>query len=383
MESIVVHYGELALKGGNRPFFERCLIQDIQNRFPKAEKELVQKQYGRIVVKNTGKYNLEEMKRIMGKIPGIVYFAPAVETALDIQAIEKALLESYEPTDTFRITARRSNKSFSLTSSNLNEKLGALLVKERGAKVDLSNPTTTYYVEIGEKSAFLYKKKIKGMGGLPLGSMGKLVALMSGGIDSPVAAYHLIRRGCKVVLVHFFNNQRGVRDKIYRIAEVLCAYQPGITLHLVPFLEIQREIIKFIPSRFRMLVYRRAMFRLAEKIRNQEGAKGFITGDSVGQVASQTLENLHVIHNVANQPVLCPLIGLDKQQIVDLAQDIGTFQYSILPYSDCCSFMIGAHPETRAKLAEIEALELQLELEDFERRSIEATEKQKFPSEAD
>ncbi|MHA2272898.1 MAG: tRNA uracil 4-sulfurtransferase ThiI [Candidatus Hodarchaeales archaeon] len=378
MGSFVVHYGELALKGGNRQFFERCLITDIRSRFPKSEGISVQKQYGRILVKTNSKDNEKDVESILNKVPGIAYFAPAIETPLELKAIEKALLNYYEPSSSFRITARRSNKQFKLTSIELNERLGALLVRERGASVDLSNPAKTYHIEIGEKSAFLYKQKISGMGGLPLGTMGKLVVLLSGGIDSPVAAYYLIKRGCRVILVHFFNNQTGVRDKIYRIAEVLSTYQPGIELYLVPFLEIQREIIKFIPSKYRMLVYRRAMFRLAEKIRKQQGAKGFITGDSVGQVASQTLENLHVIHSIASYPVLCPLIGMDKQQIINLAQEIGTYQYSILPYSDCCSFMVGAHPETRGKLTEIESLEQQLELQEFENESIKGTEKQKF-----
>ncbi|MFX0114321.1 MAG: tRNA uracil 4-sulfurtransferase ThiI [Candidatus Hodarchaeota archaeon] len=378
MDSIVVHYGELGLKGRNRQYFERCLIKDIQSRFPNAGRTSVQRQYGRIIVKKDAKQNLEDMKIVLEKVPGIAYFSPAIETELDIEAIEHGLLDCYEPAPSFRISARRSNKRFPLTSNELNQRLGALLVNNYGARVDLSKPSVSYHVEIGEKSGFIYKDKIRGIGGLPLGSMGKVVALLSGGIDSPVAAYHMIKRGCRVVLVHFFNNQTGVRDKICKIAEVLSAYEPGIVLYLVPFLEIQREIIKFIPSRYRMLVYRRAMFRLAEKIRNEEGAKGFITGDSVGQVASQTLENLHTIHSVAKHPVFSPLIGFDKQEIVDLAQKIGTYEYSILPYSDCCSFMVGAHPETRAKLADIEALEQQLELEEFENRSFETTEKKIF-----
>ena len=208
--------------------------------------------------------------------------------------------------------------------------------------------------------------------------MGKLIVLFSGGIDSTVAAFKMNKLGCNVVLVHFHNNQAGVRDKIFQIAEVLSTYEPGISLHLVPFLKIQREIIKFIPSRFRMLIYRRAMLQLAEKIRSQEKAKGFVTGDSVGQVASQTLENLRVIHSAASYPVLSPLIGLDKQEIINLAHDIGTYQYSILPYSDCCSFMIGAHPETRGKLEEIVTLELQLELKELETKTLEMTEKHTF-----
>ncbi len=378
MEVVVIHYGELGLKGKNKDFFIRCLINDIRSRFTKSENVLVQKQYGRVVLKTKESIEKEAIDNRLKKVPGIAYFTHAIETSLDIMDIEMIILDQYETSKSFRISARRSNKKFDFTSMQLNQRLGALLVKEYGGTVDLNNPALTYFVEIGEKNAFIYKEKLRGLGGLPLGSVGKVIVLMSGGIDSPVAAYKMIKRGCRVILVHYFNNQEGMREKVNKLGKVLSNYQPGIELYLMPFLGIQREIIKSVPSRFRMLVYRRTMLHLSEKIKEKTGAKAFVTGDSVGQVASQTLENLHVIHGATSYPVLSPLIGFDKQDIINLAQEIGTYEYSILPYSDCCSFMIGVNPEIRGNLAMIKSIEENLELEDAQKMCLEASEKLKF-----
>ena len=241
-------------------------------------------------------------------------------------------------------------------------------------KVSLSKPEIAFFVEITEKGAFIYTDKIKGIGGLPVGATGKVVSLISGGLDSPVAAWKIFRRGCSVVFVHFNNetlNKSGVEDKIVKLVEKLSHYQFKTRLYLIPFGRLQNEIIKVIPSKYRMIVYRRVMFKIAEKILENEKALEFVTGDSVAQVASQTLENIKVIYASAKSPVLSPLIGENKKDIIKIAEEIGTFELSTLPYEDCCSFLIDKHPETKAKLENIEKLEENLKINNLIEESIE------------
>jgi thiamine biosynthesis protein ThiI len=244
-------------------------------------------------------------------------------------------------------------------------------------QVDLERPGLTVWIEIAEREALLYTRRLPGLGGLPVGVSGTVVALLSGGIDSPVAAFKLIRRGCRAVLLHFHNytrHQDQVRSKLVDLARVLARFQLGSKLYLVPFEEVQAAIISAVPAEDRMITYRRVMLRMGESVLEREGARAFVTGDSVGQVASQTLDNLHAIHAAARHPVLSPLIGEDKDDIVALARRIGSYEVSIRPYPDCCSFMVAAHPTTRVRLEELEAKEARIPLEALARKALEAAE---------
>ncbi|AAB90361.1 MULTISPECIES: tRNA uracil 4-sulfurtransferase ThiI [Archaeoglobus] len=367
MEKVaVVHYGEIGIKGKNREFFERKLIEAIK----RATGMRVRRKYGRIEVEYR-----EGLESRMAKIPGIRYFGVGFKTELNLESIKKAALSVLpESFKTFKVDTSRSNKNFPMNSVEVNRKVGAFIVEKTGKKVDLTNPDVTVWIEICEKEAYVYSKRYEGIGGLPVGVAGKVVALISGGIDSPVAAFMAMKRGCEVVAVHFFNqtmHSPKVREKIRMLAEKLAEYQGKIKLYMVPFKEVQFEIINRVPPKLRMVVYRRSMMRMANLIAEKEGCKAVVTGDSLSQVASQTLDNINVIYSASKLAVLPPLIGMDKEEIVAIAKRIETYEISILPYEDCCSFMVAQHPETRAKIEDVVKYE---GFEELERKAVEESE---------
>jgi thiamine biosynthesis protein ThiI len=383
MNCIVVHYSEIGLKGKNRDFFERKLISNLRLALPKKAYEKVSRLHGRIVIELAGKSVNEKMLERLRKIPGISHFSLAVSSERDIGSIKKSLVKiaGKQLIKTFAVNSTRSDKSYKHTSRQLNEALGDFLRKKYKWGVDLSKPDLTFFVEVTEKKAFAYTEKIRGLGGLPVTTGGKLVSLISGGIDSPVAASEMFKRGCSVVFVHFHNWTKDkdiVRDKVERIVKLLSEYQPVTKLYLVPFGELQKEIIMLVPAKYRMIVYRRVMFWIANRIAGMEHALGFVTGDSIGQVASQTLENLNVIYGKAELPVFSPLVGMNKQEIIDMANRIGTYEMSILPHSDCCSFLVAEHPETRAKLDVIEKTESGLKLDKLVDSALKKSKVKKF-----
>ncbi len=363
---IVVHYGEIATKGENRAFFERKLIEAIR----KVSNGEVKRRYGRIEVK----FSSKAMERL-AKIPGIRYYGVGYKTSLDMDEIKEAALKVLpESSKSFRIDASRSNKSFPLNSIEINREVGEFVVKRTGKKVDLKNPDAVVWIEICDKEAYVYSTRVEGVGGLPVGVAGRVVALISGGIDSPVAAFMAMKRGCEIIAVHFFNqtmHSPKVREKIRMLAQKLAEFQGEVRLYMVPFQDVQMEIIKNVPPKLRMLVYRRSMMRMANIIAEREKCRGIVTGDSLSQVASQTLENLNVIYSASKIVVLPPLIGMDKEEIIQLARKIGTYEISIQPYDDCCSFMIAKHPETRARLEDVVKFDFgELEKEAVERSEI-------------
>lgn len=363
---IVVHYGEIATKGENRAFFERKLIEAIR----KVSNGEVKRRYGRIEVK----FSSRAMERL-AKIPGIRYYGVGYKTSLDMDEIKEAALKVLpESSKSFRIDASRSNKSFPLNSIEINREVGEFVVKRTGKKVDLKNPDAVVWIEICDKEAYVYSTRVEGVGGLPVGVAGRVVALISGGIDSPVAAFMAMKRGCEIIAVHFFNqtmHSPKVREKIRTLAQKLAEFQGEVRLYMVPFQDVQMEIIKNVPPKLRMLVYRRSMMRMANIIAEREKCRGIVTGDSLSQVASQTLENLNVIYSASKIVVLPPLIGMDKEEIIQLARKIGTYEISIQPYDDCCSFMIAKHPETRARLEDVVKFDFgELEKEAVERSEI-------------
>ncbi|MBI2672294.1 tRNA 4-thiouridine(8) synthase ThiI [Candidatus Woesearchaeota archaeon] len=379
--SVVVHYGEIGIKGKNRSFFEKKLMDNLRWSLKKFNVS-VRRSYGRLVLELKDETKIDEIKQKLTNIFGIAHFSFAVKTTLELEDIKKEILKLIsDKTRTFRIKSTRSNKDFKFSSQELNNMLGEFVIKEKNLKVDLENPDQTFFVEITEKNSFVYTEKIKSVGGLPVGVSGKVISLISGGIDSPVASYFAMKRGCSVIYVHFFNstiNTKQSLEKLIKIVDSLSKYQFKTKLYLIPFEEIQKEIIKSVPSKYRMIVYRRFMFKIAEKILENEEAKALVTGDNLASVASQTIENLGVVYNVVKKPIITPLIGFDKIEIIQIAKRINTFELSILPYGDCCSYLIAEHPATKSNLTEIEFFERDIDIKKLINEAVQISEVRKF-----
>jgi len=360
---IVIHYGEIGIKGRNRSMFENMLLRNIKKAL-EGEIETARKEHGRIILEEKEKIDRGLIKERLQKIPGIENFSFAMGTNLDIGEIKKMSVEMARKKNfhTFKVATKRANKKFPLPSIKVNEEVGKEIKERMGKDVNLSNPDFTIFIEIGERNAYIYDEKIPAMGGLPVGSQGNVVSLLSGGIDSPVASYFMIKRGCKVIFLHFYNeNMVSSPAKVEEIIEKLTEYQVESKAYIIPFGDLQYAVISSIPSRYRMIVYRRVMARVANEVAIKEKAHAIITGDSMGQVASQTVENLGCIYEASSLPVLPPLIGMDKREIVDMAKKIGTYEISIKPYDDCCSFMVAKHPATGASIEKIKEMEKRLE----------------------
>lgn len=388
---IICHYGEIGLKGENRKFFEDALRQNIERALKRSEVkyEFVKRISGRIIVKLNEKESedsdyietdeTEKALKASGGVLGVSYYAKAVYSEQDITAIKKTALEilSKQKFETFRITTQRSNKNFSLTSQQINETLGEHIMLELNKKVMLKKPDLTCFIEIVDDYAFLYLEKNRGIGGLPVGVSGKAAALLSGGIDSPVAAFYAMKRGAKVIFMHFhsfpYTGMQSI-EKVKKMAKILNKFQFKSKLFLIPFAEIQEEILMKTEQKNRIVLYRRFMLRIAEKIAGQEKALALITGDSLGQVASQTMENISVIEEAVKIPILRPLIGFDKEEIILKAKEIETYEISIQPHLDCCVRFIPKHPATKAKIEEITEAEKNLDAENLIRNAIEKTE---------
>jgi len=352
---IIIHYGEIALKGGNRRFFENKLIANIKLALKDLGDIWLKQVAGRIIVKIEEKYDLDLIKAKLQKVFGIEYFAFAWNSTQDLKQLEKDLhsLIKSKKFKTFRITARRTNKNFPMDSQKLCGELGAMVVKKMKKKVDLENFDLNCYVDIVENYAFIYFEKIECRGGLPVGVSDKLLCLISGGIDSPVAANFMQKRGAPIVYVHFDSypsTPKENQEKVKELVKVLNDYQFESKLYIVPFLEIQKEILQKAPEDYRVIFYRRMMLRIAKKIAFKENVLALVTGESLGQVASQTVENIRAISEAIELPILRPLIGFNKEEIIEIAEKIGTYELSIQPFGDCCSLYVPKHPVTRADL---------------------------------
>lgn len=353
--NFIVHLsGDIGTKHKNRRFFEKVLVRNIRAKCPNVG---IKGGYGRLVVEGEG--NLCD---VLSRTSGIANFSECFSASLDFDEIKNVVLSLALKSSfsSFKIDTRRINKRFEYNSREINEMLGEVVKKKTGARVCLEAPEKTFFVEICEKNAYVYCDKKMGVGGLPVGTSSKLVSLLSGGIDSPVASIKMMLRGCAVVHAHFHNyatNEEALEKKMGKLLSVLSWYQPSTKAYILPFRKAQKEIIRVVPARYRMLVYRRAMLRLAENVRRKERARGFITGDSLGQVASQTMENLEIVWSAAKVPIYAPLIGMGKEEIVDLAMDFGTYETSIIEYQDCCSFLIAEHPVTKGRKAVVDMLE--------------------------
>jgi thiamine biosynthesis protein ThiI len=374
----LVHSCELILKGNNRVRFGRRLLRNLRDAFESLGAREIQETMGKYIVPLRPGEDPAAVARLLAWIPGVETFAFAHRLTGDFDALSAFIARFAEtaPRRTFGIRCRRAWKGYPLDSPAISRELGHIMV-ERGWTVNLDHPELPVHVDVLRDATLVFFRQHRGPGGLPVGVSGRVVALLSGGIDSPVAARLMAQRGCPVVYTHFHNqtiDSAGVQDKVRRIVAVLQAWQPASRLYLVPFADLQRAIIVAASADLRMILYRRMMVRLANRIADREGALALVTGDSVGQVASQTLENLHAIYAESRRPVLTPLIGLNKAQIVELARQFGTYELSILPYGDCCAFLVGRHPQTRSCLEDVLTAEAAGGFGELETAALEAAE---------
>ena len=370
MKSVIVHYHELALKGRNRPWFVDRLKRNLRVATAGLDVERVRTLMGRIelVLGPDGRW--EDVQARLETVCGVANFSWAGRASSDLDALGAAILADLgdRAPASFRVAARRSDKRYPIPSPEIERTLGARIKSERGWAVNLGAPELTVHVEVLNDRAFYFFGKQRGVGGLPVGVSGRVACLLSGGIDSPVAAWRMIRRGCRAQLIHFHGypfQSTASQDKVRLLAEHLTRYQLRSRLYLVPFGEVQRQVVVSVPAPIRVVIYRRLMLRIAERLALWEGAKVLVTGDSVGQVASQTLENLTAIDSASTMPVFRPLVGMDKEEVVIDAQRIGTYATSIQPDEDCCQLFMPRNPLTRATTAEVDAAEASLPLADL------------------
>jgi thiamine biosynthesis protein ThiI len=383
MTSIVVHYQEIALKGRNRPYFISKLVHNLRKQTAGLDVKDVRALMGRIEIVLGPAASYDRVRERIQRVFGIANFSKAGRAPRKFDAIAGAVLADLEghPAVAFRVSAKRGDKSFPMTSPQLEGELGARIVERFGWRVNLDHPELTVMVEVLANQAFYSIGKERGAGGMPTGVSGRVACLMSGGIDSPVAAYRLMRRGCSVVPVHFHSYpflSRASQEKVREISEVLTRHQMRTSLKLVPFGELQRQVVLTVPPPLRVVIYRRLMLRIAERIARDSRAKALVTGEVIGQVASQTLENLTVIADAARMPVLRPLVGMDKDEIIAEAIRIGTYEISIIPDQDCCQLFTPRSPETHARHWQVEAAESKLPIEEMVKAAVDGTVTEEF-----
>ena len=363
MTSILVHYSEIALKGKNRSWFVGRLVRNIHMALAGLHVKEVRTPIGRIEIvlgQDSAEADvLDRLKRVFG----IANYSVATRVPLDFEGMANAIVSQLPPRESansFRVFVRRADSKFATPSTDLARDLGSRVWHARGWKVDLDHADLVIRVEIVPGAAFCYMGRDSGVGGLPTGTGGRLVALLSGGIDSPVAAWRMMKRGCHCTLVHFHSVpflSNASQEKARRLAEVLTRYQLRTRLYLVPFGELQRQITLSVSGDLRVIVYRRMMLRIAQRIARDVRARALVTGDVIGQVASQTLDNMTVIDQAAHMPVFRPLVGMDKEEIITQAQRLGTFDISIVPDQDSCTLFTPRHPETHARRHIIDRVE--------------------------
>ncbi len=375
MNSIVVHYQEIALKGKNRPWFVGRLVRNLRGAVSDLDVKAVRSLMGRIEIVLGPGATREEVGERIRRTFGIANFSYAGRTPLDLDALAAAILRDLgeRTCGSFRVSARRADKRFHLTSPQVERDIGGRIQAARGWKVDLKNADLVVHVELLSDEAFYCFGKERGAGGLPTGTAGRVACLLSGGIDSPVAAHRMMKRGCTVTFVHFHSYpilSRASQEKARELVTLLTEWQQRSRLFLVAFGDIQQQVVLAVPGPMRVIVYRRLMMRIAERIGRSRAAQALVTGDVVGQVASQTLENLAVVGSVATLPVFRPLIGMDKEEITAEAIRLGTYPISIIPDQDCCTLFTPRNPQTKARLAHIEAAETALPIDALVDRAV-------------
>jgi thiamine biosynthesis protein ThiI len=367
MSSVIVHYGELALKGKNRPWFIHTLVRVIRAVLVGLRVSRVRALVGRIVIQLDHPDDWPEVRSRLARVPGIGNFALARHMPPDLDAITAAIVETAagRTATSFRVLARRADKRFPIPSPDIERHVGKHVQAATGWPVDLSRPALIIRIEVLIDDAYFFFDREAGTSGLPIGTGGKVMTLLSGGIDSPVAAWRLIRRGCRTHFVHFHSYpilSRTSQDKARELVDLLTKFQLRSRLFLVPFGGIQQQIVVSVPPSLRVVIYRRMMLRIAEQLARESGAHALVTGDAVGQVASQTIDNLAVVGSVATMPLLRPLVGMDKEEITADAQRIGSYPISIVPDEDCCTLFTPRFPATSASLDAVERAERAIDI---------------------
>lgn len=385
----IVRCGEVALKGMNKPYFERMLLDRIKKLLKKFDGVKAYRHEGLIFVRadkelNPGTEGKQAILKEIGKVFGVASISPAMECESTMEDIGRTaveyMMEAIEErgVKTFKVNAKRADKNFPVKSPDISRQIGAAVLKGcKVLKVDVHNPDVKLFVDVRHDKSYVYQDKIPGFGGLPLGTNGKGMSLLSGGIDSPVATWMMAKRGMMIEAVHFhsfpYTSQRA-REKVEELAALVATYCGRFRMHVINLLPIQEQIVQNCPEEETTILVRRFMMRIAEELAAGNGCNMLITGENLGQVASQTAEALVVTDASVKMPVMRPLIGLDKTDIMDLAKEIGTYDKSIEPYEDCCTVFLPKHPATKPKLERILASESKLDCEGLIREAIEKEE---------
>ncbi len=364
MKYIICHYSEIGLKGKNRSFFEKKLVENIKTTLPSGSYSSVKRFPGFISIDTDIP---EEIKDKVGRVPGIAYIAVCQKVAPDIDKIKEKVADIFQKKEitSFRITTKRSDKGFLMTSQEVSRLIGGFIVERFGLDVDLENYDFECKIEINREGAFIYEERLEGYGGLPVGVSGKGILLLSGGIDSPVAGFKMMKRGLQLDFAHFHAYPLVSDDSIKKakkLFDILKRYSPESRLFLIPFGELQKKIRLEVPESLRIIFYRRLMLKIAENIAREGKAESLVTGESLGQVSSQTLTNMRVAQQIVDLPVLRPLVGENKEEIINVAKEIETYDISILPDQDCCTLFNPRNPDTGASLEQVVEIESKIEL---------------------
>lgn len=381
---ILVRYGEIILKGLNRPVFEDKLVRNIRYSLYGMGKINVIKSQGRIYIEpDSDEYDFDTAIAKLTKVFGIVSVSPVWKIRSDFDEIKTHTLEMVndllgrKQLKTFKVETKRGNKRFPMESPEISREVGANILENiHTLTVDVNNPDFIVYVEVREDT-YIYSEIIPANGGMPLGTNGKAALLLSGGIDSPVAGWMIAKRGVEIEAVHFYSypyTSERSKEKVIDLTKILASFCGPINLHIVPFTDIQLEINDKCPADQMTIIMRRFMMIIAERIARSTGSMALITGESVGQVASQTIQSLAVTNAVVKMPVFRPLIGMDKNEVITIARKIETFETSILPYEDCCTVFVAKHPKTKPQIGKIELSESHLDMEALIQKAVENTE---------
>ena len=380
----IVRCGEVALKGMNRPYFERVLLERVKKAIECYEDTEANWKDGLMFVRVPHGADEDEVISKCVRVFGVASVSPAVQAPKEMNDIGRIASEfmkeiiAEEEIKTFKVRAKRADKTFPIESPDIARQVGGMVLKDcKVLSVDVHRPDVELCVDVRREAAYIYRDKVKGFGGLPLGTNGKGLILMSGGIDSPVAAFMMAKRGMSIEAVHFhsypYTSQRA-QEKVEELVKVLAGYMGRVRMHVINLLPIQEQIVKNCPEDETTLLVRRFMMRIAEKIAEKNECMMLITGEDLGQVASQTAEALVVTDNVVSMPVMRPLIAMDKVDIMDKAREIGTYDISIQPYEDCCTVFLPKHPVTKPKLPRIEKSESKLDVDTLVNAAVESEE---------
>lgn len=383
-DALVVHHHELGLKGKNREFFESVLTRNLKRALKDTGYLKTRRLFGRVMIDLAPDARAEVAAERAAKVYGVAYVGLGKRVTPDMEEIGRIALEyiQAEPFESFRVRSRRTYSSFETSSKEIHEVVGKRIQDATGGRVDLKHADATAWIELFAKTGIVYRKRIEGTGGLPSGVSGRMLCLLSGGIDSPVAAWRMSRRGATVELVHFhgqpFTDPSSVRQAA-EIAQALTEYHPTVLLHLVPLGDVQREVVTNCPSELRVILYRRFMMRIAAELMRQRSGKALITGDALGQVASQTIENITTVSAATpDVQVIRPLIGMTKQEIMDDAERIGTYEISIRKYQDCCVLFEPRNPAIRSTPEQASEAEADLNVDELVGKALAGVEVRSF-----